>query len=81
MTGLWERAAPPGGGRSAPVRSYFSDPPQIRHVGRLHWSGLMVQLPRETVLRNSYGDVLHECWGPMLGQTRSRFFTGQEVAR
>lgn len=69
------------GGRSAPVRAYFSDPPQIRHIGRLHWSGLMVELPRETVLRNSYGDVLHECRGPMLGQTRSRFFTGLEVVR
>lgn len=69
------------GGRSAPVRAYFSDPPQIRHVSRLHWSGLMVELPRETVLHNSYGDVFHECWGPMLGQTRSRFFTGQEVTR
>lgn len=69
------------GGRSTPVRAYLSDPPQIRHVGRLRWSGLMVELPRETVLRNSYGDVLHECLGPMLWQTRSRFFTGQEVAR
>lgn len=69
------------GGRSAPVRAYFSDPPQIRHVGRLHWSGLMVELPRDVVLRHSYGDVLHECWGPMLGQTRSRFFTGPEVVR
>lgn len=69
------------GGRSTPVRAYFSDPPQIRHVRRLHWSGLMVELPRDVVLRHSYGDVLHECWGPMLGQTRSRFFTGQEVVR
>lgn len=69
------------GGRSTPVRAYLSDPPQIRHIGRLHWSGLMVELPREAVLRNSYGDVLHECWGPMLWQTRSRFFTGQEMVR
>lgn len=66
------------GWRSVAVRAYFEDPPQIRAPGLLHWSGLMVELPRDQVMRASFGDVTHECLGGAFGLTRSRFFTGGE---
>lgn len=57
------------------VQAYFEDPPTIRGVGVLRWEGLMVRLPEGLIRSQSYGDVLHECYGPSIGMTRSWYYT------
>lgn len=59
------------------VQAYFADKPEIRGLGILRWDGLMVRLPEDVIRTHSYGDVLHECYGPSFGETRSRYFTGK----
>lgn len=63
----------PRGGRRVQVPAIYTDPPEVRGKGRLHWRGLIVSLSVETTLENSHADVLHQCPGrPWL--TRTRFY-------
>ncbi|MBU2961972.1 hypothetical protein KO516_14370 [Citreicella sp. C3M06] len=62
------------GANGPSVQAYFADPPQIRERGVLRWKDLRVRLPEHLLLTGSYGDVLHQCYGPALGKTRSWFY-------
>ena len=58
----------------------FLDGAQIRPPGDLAWDGIIVGLPPDQLLSNSYADAVHNCWGkfvPWRGWpwvTRSRFY-------
>ena len=66
----------PRHGRHVEVEVEFTDPPEIRMAGELHWDGIVISLVPEATLRNSHADVLHRCPGrPWL--TRTPFFTSR----
>ena len=66
----------PRHGRHVEVDVGFTDPPEIRNAGELHWNGIVISLSAESTLRNSHADVLHKCpWRPWL--TRTPFFTSR----
>lgn len=67
-------------GSGVPVQAYFEDKPQRRLIGDLHWSGLVIHLPRDQVLTNSYGYVTHTC--NVLGiplTVKTLFYEGKEL--
>lgn len=51
-----------GGPDGVPVDARFRDQPQVREVGVLHWSGLVVGIPPDR-LWETYGEVQHNCNG------------------
>ena len=52
----------------------FTDKPQIRSTGRLHWEGILVHLSPKATRENSFADVIHRCpWRPW--EVRTRFYT------
>lgn len=63
------------GHRNAQVQANFLDAPEVRSIGRLHWDGLMIRLPLDVILTNSFGNVYHECYGENLGRTKSFYYT------
>ena len=53
----------PRGGRRVQVTAEHQDPPQVRDVGRLEWSGLIIWLDPVATRQNSHADVVHRCHG------------------
>lgn len=67
----------PRSGQRVRVSAHFTDPPQIRRVGELRWTGLVINLRPEDVVGNSHAYVYHQCPGlPWL--TRTLFYEGRE---
>ena len=65
------------GGTRVEVRSTFIDPPQIRGVGEMSWTGLVINAQPLTVLENTNADVIHQCPGRWW-QTRTPFFNAKD---
>lgn len=55
----------PRNGSKVRVSVSYTDPPEVRTVGRLYWTGLVVNLDPAELMGNSHSDVVHQCpWRP-----------------
>ena len=60
-------------GRKVSVKVDFTDPPEVRGAGRLHFQGIVIQLDPYETRTNSHADVIHKCpWRPW--NTRTPFY-------
>lgn len=43
----------------------FTDPPQARGAGVIHWAGILVPLPPDAAKTDSHANAIHKCldWG------------------
>ena len=63
-------------GRHVLVPSRFLDPPQTREEGRFYLQGVIVELPPEEIIRNSFAYAVHECsWFVLSWTVRSLFYS------
>lgn len=68
----------PQDGRRVQVPATFTDPPQVRGVGLLHWEGLRIDLAPDLVRTNSHALVRHQCpW--RFWETETVFYSSFEV--
>lgn len=71
----WYWGAP--GEPSTSVPATFRDPPQKRARGVTEWSAIVVGLPADAVIRNSYATVEHKCHP--LWRTVTLFYQARET--